>query len=125
VRREPLGDLDSRKAYAIAILDTDASNLKNVQQVQVDLRVTLEFRALLETSDAPSTCLNTILTNIQRRVRSDPRLTATNGGTALIIDMSETGNTVDVDSYADRSVEGAVFLLVKYKHQEDDPRIVA
>lgn len=124
VQREPLGELASRKRYALAVLDTDEADHKQVQTVQVDLRVTLEFRSLLEVGEASSTCLNMMLENIYRRVRSDRRLTTVNGGTPLIIDMSPTANTVDVDSYADRMVEGAMFLLVKYKHSEDDMRVV-
>ena len=125
VRREPLGDLDSRKRYAVAILDTDETKGRQVSCVQVDLAVTIEFRSLMEVTENPSQHLNMILLNIQRLIRSDSRLATINGGTPLVIDFRDTGNTVDVDSYADRSVDGALFCVLKYKHAENDPRIVA
>ena len=114
--------------------DTDARNDLKVQCTQVDLFVTLEFCALLNTGESPSSCLNKMLTNIQRRIRSDPRLAGVNTGipgaptpsdTPLVIDVAELGNTVNVESYAEKAVEGAVFVRVKYRHAENDPRVVA
>jgi hypothetical protein len=57
-----------------------------------------------------------VLGEIQRRIREDRTL----GGLAL--DVRETGNDLDLDTYADKAIEGAVFLEVRYRHATDNPR---
>ena len=58
-----------------------------------------------------------VLAIIQRRVMWD----RTHNGLAL--ETKETGNSVDLDSEADKIVEGAVFFVVQYRHDLDDPRL--
>lgn len=126
VSRTPLGDLDSRKRFACSLLEGTELPIDRTEPcIHKRLRVTIEFRALLNSDEDPAECANMILTNIQRRVQSDPRLAVVNGGQPLVIDIEETGSDLDVESFADRTVEGAVFFVVKYKHRGDDPRVVA
>jgi hypothetical protein len=118
VQRSPLGDRERMKARALAILETSESKDPQVATMHASLSVTLEFWALLNTSDEPAECANVLLLNLQRRIREDITL----GG--IVYNVRETGNIIDVDGYADRQITGAMFLSIMYKHAEDDPRRV-
>jgi hypothetical protein len=116
VQREPLGQEAKKKRYAMAILDEREEKLPQMQTFHVNLSVTIEFWMLLNRNEDPSTCANRLLLNIQRRLREDITL----GG--LVLNVEERANNLDVDSWADKQIEGAMFINVLYKHAQDDPR---
>jgi hypothetical protein len=81
------------------------------------LPVTIEFRMTADRGDQrPAIEAERVLGEIRRRIGEDRTL----GGLAL--DVREIGNDVDLDTYADKAIEGAVFLEVRYRHATDDPR---
>jgi hypothetical protein len=116
VQREPLTERETKKRFALAITETDEQKSEQIQCQHCYLQITLEFNALLNRDEVPSSMCSMILSNMARRIREDPTL----GGIA--INVRETGNTTDVDSWADRMVNGAMFISVLYKHALDDPR---
>jgi hypothetical protein len=125
VQREPLQDAQRRQRFALAVLDGPEEKALGLDVTWPNFSVSLDFSTLMEREEKPSQLLNCILLNIQRRLRSDPRLTNVNGGTPIVITMWEVGNDVNIESYLDREVSGTVFIIVKYKHSENDPRLVA
>ncbi len=116
VQREPLIDGDSRRGRIIAVMEGDENKQPGVGFMSVDLEVELNFRIFLEARDNPYEALNETLLNLQRAIRQDIQL----GG--LVYNVIETGNTLDVTDFAERQVEGSLFLLIRYKHFQDDPR---
>jgi hypothetical protein len=116
VQREPLTQRERKKRYAMAILDEREEKLPQIQTFHVNLSVTIEFWMLLNVNEDPSTCANRLLLNIQRRLREDITL----GG--LVLNVEERGNNIDVDSWTDKQIEGAIFLNILYKHAQADPR---
>ncbi len=116
VQRAPLSDRERMKRYAIAILETGEGKDPQISTMHSQLSITLEFWMLLNIDEEPATCANLVLLNIQRKIREDITL----GG--LVYNVRETGNIIDVEGYADRSINGAMFVTILYKHAEDDPR---
>lgn len=116
VQREPLGERETKKRFALAITETDEQKSDQIQTQHAFLQVTMEFHMLLNRDEVPSTMASMILSNMARRIRSDHTL----GGVA--VNMRETGNTIDVDGFADKIVNGAMFISILYKHATDDPR---
>ena len=117
VEHGPLGDFDNRKRYVAAVVPGRESKQTRYPLTDCTLPVTIEFRMTIDRGDKrPLVEAERVLGEIQRRIAEDRTL----GG--LAIDVRETGNDVDLDTYADKAIEGAVFLEVRYRHGTDDPR---
>jgi hypothetical protein len=113
--------------YAAAVLDTEEQKDPKINQYNAMLRVVVEFHCWVDEGDEPSTAMNRVLGDVQRKMREDVHLTEPDDGRPLIerelsYDLEETGNQGFIDGFADRQVQGAVFFNVKYKHAIDDPR---
>jgi len=118
VEHGPLGDFDNRKRYVAAVVPGRESKQTRYPLTDCTLPVTIEFRMTIDRGDKrPLVEAERVLGEIQRRIGEDRTL----GGLAL--DVRETGNDVDLDTYADKAIEGAVFLEVRYRHATDDPRV--
>ncbi len=116
VQRQPLGDREKRKQYALAILDGQESKDPQIQTAHATLQVLLEFHHVAGVDCDPSEEANRILTDVQRRLRIDIYLNNT------VLRVWETGNELDVDGYTDRQINGLVFVSILYKHSIHDPR---
>jgi hypothetical protein len=117
VEHGPLGDFDNRRRYVAAVVPGNESKQTRYPLTDCTLPVTIEFRMTADRGDQrPAIEAERMLGEIQRRIGEDRTL----GG--LAIDVRETGNDVDLDTYADKAIEGAVFLEVRYRHATDDPR---
>jgi hypothetical protein len=117
VEHGPLGDFDNRRRYVAAVVPGNESKRTRYPLTDCTLPVTIEFRMTANRGDQrPAVEAERVLGEIQRRIGEDRTL----GG--LAIDVRETGNDVDLDTYADKAIEGAVFLEVRYRHATDDPR---
>lgn len=120
VDRAEIGDMSHGKAYTLAIFDqTEAidfgvSTLDGV--LNKTLRLSLEFHALLEAKQRPSTEGNRILGEIQRRMMEDE----TFGGLAIWV--REIGSEFTIDNVNDKQIEGTVFFDAFYRHSRRDPR---
>lgn len=117
VTRYPLGDAEAQALNAVSLIEGDETKTHQMGATRAFLPVEVNFRVYLEPEDEPATCLNNALLNIQRLVRLDPQL----GG--LCEDVREEANSHTIQSFEDRQVEGTVFLSIRYKHAENDPRL--
>ena len=117
VEHGPLGDFDNRKRYVAAVVPGRESKQTRYPLTDCTLPVTIEFRMTIDRGDKrPLVEAERVLGELQRRLGEDRTL----GG--LAIDTRETGNDIDLDTHADKAIEGAVFLEVRYRHATDDPR---
>jgi hypothetical protein len=118
VQRQPLGERENRVGdRVLAVLDPLERADPQIATFHKFLSVVLEWSIRLDPDDEePSECANQVFTSIQRKLREDITL----GG--LSIQVRETGNEKDIESYKDRIIEGAVFVEILYKHRENDPR---
>ena len=117
VEHGPLSDFDNRKRYVAAVVPGREIKQTRYPLTDCTLPVTIEFRMTIDRGDKrPAIEAERVLGEIQRRIGEDRTL----GG--LAIDVRETGNDLDLDTYADKAIEGAVFLEVRYRHATDDPR---
>ena len=117
VEHGPLADFDNRKRYVAGVVPGREVKQTRYPQTDCMLPVTVEFRMTIDRGDQrPAIEAERVLGELQRCISADRTL----GG--LAIDTRETGNDVDLDNYADKAIEGAVFLEVRYRHATDDPR---
>jgi len=129
VTRQRLGERErgAGKQLALGVIEEEEVKVAGagIGNFQAQLRVTIEwFSAYLAgADDDPSEVNNRILANLQRRVLENRTLEVVVGdGSGVATVLRETGNSMDIDDYADRQIGGALFLLVQYKHDELDPR---
>lgn len=116
VLRQRAGARADKKRYVLQVFDTTESKVAQVGWMDCTLRVILEFVALVDSKADPSRVGNRVLGEIQRRVREDIYLNDT------VLNVVEVGNELDVDGTTDRQITGAVFVNVRYKHDQNDPR---
>lgn len=112
----PLTEVQFRKNFAVGILEGDHTLVPQMQVTTNLLNVTLEIFLRIQNVQDGKPEWNAVLTDIHRLIRSDPTL----GG--LISNITITGDSVDVESWLDKKIDGAVFLQLNYKTAEDDPR---
>lgn len=117
VVRGPLTDADARKRLMIGVVDGEEMTRDLFPLVEISLRVAVEFRFTHNKDDAgPSTEANRVLGDIKRKLGEDRTL----GGLAL--DLQEVGSDIILESDEDRGIEGALFVVVKFRHALNDPR---
>lgn len=115
--------------YACSIIDTDESKNRKLQQSNNVLVAVIEFHVWVDDGEQPSTTLNKVLGDVQRKMREDAALTEPDDGRPLIdrqltTDVEEVRNQLFIDGISDRKVSGAIFYNIAYKHGVNDPRIV-
>lgn len=116
VTRSKLSQADRQKQHAMGIYDTEEQQEKKMGLIYCNLRIVIEFYAFVSTTVDQSERMNLILGEVQRRLREDIQLS----GSA--INLEETGNEIDIDGPQDRQCSGAVFLNLKYRYSQSDPR---
>lgn len=117
VEHGPLGDIDHKKRYVAGIVPGVERKETRYPLTDCVLPVAVEFRMTVNRGDKrPGVEAERVLGEIQRRIGEDRTL----GG--LAIDLRETGNEIDIDTYGDKAVTGALFLDLHYRHATDDPR---
>ena len=120
VDRAEIADMSHGKAYTLAIFEgTETSDFgvsTTVGVINKTLRIDLEFHAMLEAKQRPSTEGNRIIGEIQRRMMEDETL----GGLAIWI--QEAGNELRIDNTVDRQIEGTVTFNMLFRHSRRDPR---
>lgn len=115
VVRGPLR-LTSPKRLLAGVVAMKENKSLGTSFVTCRLEVSIDFRYRSQPGEVPASFVETIIGMVQRRILSDRTL---NG---LAVDVDETGNVVDLDDPEDASAEGAVFFIVEYRHDLDDPR---
>lgn len=117
VEREPVNDaVRAGQKAVMAILEGPESKSPIIGQMEVNLRVFLEWTFYLDDGEQGATGFNRVLGEIQRRLREDIYLNQT------VLNVVETGNEPDIDSPHDQQIGGTVFINILYKHAENDPR---
>lgn len=119
VTRSKLSDVDRRKPAVLGIYDTEEQEDKKLNFIYCSLRVIVEFYIYAGVNEDQSEKLNLVLGEVQRRIREDITL----GGLAL--DVVSTGSELDIDGQYDRQVQGALYLNIKYRYRENDPRLAS
>lgn len=129
VIKQPLTEAETRKRYSLAVLDVGTVREFLEFQFRARLNLELRFRALagqvLSRGEDPSDLARTILLNLERRIMEDIHLGE--GGSALATDKLADqviilGDEIDVESFQDKRIEGALFVEVLYKHSHGNPR---
>lgn len=115
----PLGDPDNRKQYAAGIVPgRETKSPFQYPQDQCKLPVAIEFRMTVNKDDfPPGKEAELVLGEVQNRLFIDTTL----GG--LAVDMHETGNEIDLDSYGDKTVQGVVMVEIIYRHFAGKPHV--
>jgi len=121
VKLGPLGNPDNTKRAAIGVVTENETTDFSVNSLTIrNLRVAIEFRITVNKGDDdPAIMGERVLTEVQRIIIGDDTL----GGKAVIV--QEVANQIDLDTYADRAVQGVLFVNVKYRHFNDDNRTIA
>ena len=126
-RGSSLEGLHKTVKYGLAILDTDEFKSPKINQMDVNLRVVMEFFAWVEQDEEPSVAGNRVMGDIQRRMREDINLTEPDDGRSvndrqIAEHVEETGNQLFIDGVQDTQISGAVTWNIRYKHGINDPR---
>lgn len=126
-RGSSLEGIHKTEKYACSVLDTEETKIPKINQMDVLLRVVVEFSAWVDDGVQPSQVGNLVLLDLQRKMREDLKLTEPDDGRPrvereLSNNVVETGNQLFIEGFADRRITGALFLNVSYKHGIQDPR---
>lgn len=119
VTRTDLDTVPKGTKYACAISEnTETVLAETFPTTNKLLSVTVDWVQQLDKGEVPSVEWNRVLGEIQRKIGEDRTL----GGNA--IDCVETGNEPDIDFEGAKTIGGAVFFDVRYRHNVNDPRSV-
>ena len=112
----PLGDEDQRKRYSLGIVPGPERYKHIFPFIERTLQVGIEFRVTVNRGDEkPGDLAERLLTMIERIIL----LNQTWGGIA--IDTNLSNNEVDIQTYADKSAQGVLFVEVMYRHSHESP----
>lgn len=120
-------DLDTReygKRYALAILDTTEAKVPQIGHMECTLTIVLQWSAVLDSADDPSTEANLVLEHLGRKLRENWRLVEDGTGVQLALDTNEIANAIDIADARDRMIGGTMDVQVTYRHARDDPRVL-
>jgi hypothetical protein len=115
VVRGPLPQSTTKRLSA-AVVPMKEQKKQGTSFVECWLEVSVDYRYRAQAGEVPATIVETVAGMIQRRLLTDTTL---NG---LAIDIYDVGNVVDLDHPEDLTAEGAVFFVVHYRHDLQDPR---
>lgn len=116
IHHTPLTEAQFRKNFSLAILEGDHTLNHQMQTDQNILTVTLEIFLKLEEAKEGYKTWNALITDLHRLLRADHTLSG------IIANLEIAGNSVDVESYVDKKVDGAIFIRLHFKTAENDPR---
>jgi hypothetical protein len=120
VARSDIEALSHGKSLTIGIFDASEQKIPALTHLEgamdATIRVIVEWRAMAEVTDKPSTVCNVIHAEILRRIMEDETL----GGLAR--NVLEVGNEFNIEDFKDRQLDGVIFLNIIYKHAKRDPR---
>ena len=118
VTRAPLTNDSWKKQYALGVHESQEQKITGVGMMVCKLRIILEFRLTVGQNQSPSTEVNMVMGQIQRRIADRSWLAG------LAVDCIELSNETYIDNEQDKRVSGAVFVLLTYRHDINDPRLV-
>jgi hypothetical protein len=113
----PLGPTDATKRLSLGIVPGKEKKDRLSRAADCTLPLDIEFRITINQGDVkPQVLGEQVLGIVQQAINRDPSLGD------LVIDMTEVGNEVSLDTYQDRTVMGVVNYEVRYRHAERDVR---
>ncbi|MCO5157872.1 MAG: hypothetical protein M9945_14180 [Aquamicrobium sp.] len=113
----PLELEDHRKKHSVGIVPGPEKERFTFPFIECNFQVGVEFRITVnKNEEKPLIQAERMLTVVKRVVDVD----RTWGG--LAVDTKRTGNTIDLSSYGDKTVFGALFIEVMFRHSHLDPR---
>lgn len=121
IEREAIDDTEQELGDAVGITEGTESNTDELQTVRKTLEVFTEFWVRTQLGDDKSELANSVLTDVIRTLRGNPRLIE--DGTVdcqLAIDTVEVRNELDLET--EDLIGGVVVWNVVYRHDQDDPR---
>lgn len=115
-----LGNFDFAKRAMIGIVAGREEKDPQYPLYNVRLPFAVEFHFTRNKGeDKPGEIAEGVLTIVQNVLHANKRLVFPPDG-PIVIDINETGNEVDIDTYGDKSVAGVVEWVVIYRHSEHD-----
>jgi hypothetical protein len=112
----PLADPDYRRRYSIGLVPQQEIYGDLYPHITRELQVAIEFRVTVNRDDEdPGLMAEHMLGVIETICLAD----ITWGGRA--IDTKLMGNEVNMATFADRTVDGVLFVRVKFRHARHDP----
>lgn len=113
----PLGDTDHKKRYSLGVVPLRERYKHSYPFIERWLTVGIEYRVTVNRGDEkPGIMAERLLTLVERVVLKDQTWDG------LAIDTEFTDNETDMTDYDDKSVQGALFVVVHYRHSHLDPR---
>lgn len=113
----PLGDADHKKRFTAGVVPLRERYSHVFPFIERHLSVGIEYRVTVNRGDDKSGVMaENLLTVLERVVLNN---TTWDG---LALDTELDNNEVDMSDYNDKSVQGVLFITVKYRHQHLDPR---
>lgn len=114
----PLDPGDHKKRYSIGIVPQN-ERYRNDQYplINRNLSVAVEYRVTVNQGDGPPGLLAEDVMAVVERVLIENRF-----WDGLAIDTQLTGNETDMSNYQDKTVMGAVYVEISYRHSILDPR---
>lgn len=118
VQRETLDPSNKGKEFSVAVFDQDEN--KNTDMwpvVRVTMPVTLEFLILVGMSEEPSTKMNMVFRETERRIMEDETFGK------LATNVFFTRSEQSIGGRNDKYIEGAMFFEVGFRHHHKDPSV--
>ena len=117
VQREPLSDDMMMAKYVAYLFDETAARQRATDPTTyAEINCVLAYAVIVEDEENPSTLLNLVASEVERRLLED----VTCGG--LSYDIVFTKDTKIIGWRFDRSVEGEISFLIKFRYNTSDPR---
>lgn len=112
----PLADPDFRRRFSIGIVPQQETYGDLYPHITRELQLAIEFRVTVNRDDEdPGLLAETLLYKVEAICLAD----ITWGGRC--IDTKLVGNEINMATFADRTIDGVVFIKVKYRHARHDP----
>lgn len=112
----PLGD--TKKQFSVGIVPGQETKTHLYPFLQCKLPVAIEFQRVRQKDEGePGPLAEEMLTVAQRVM-----LTSKLGLPEIVIDVVETGNEIDIESFQDKAVAGVLYVDISYRHAHNDPR---
>ncbi|QIG76983.1 hypothetical protein EVC30_155 [Rhizobium phage RHph_Y1_11] len=118
----PLTLGDYSKQFAVGLVVGDEVKRDLFPFKECTLPIAIEFQRVKQKGEGePGDIAEEMLTVVQRVVNEAADLPA-KLGLDWVIDVRETGNHIDLDSFSDKAVAGVLFIEVQYRHARYDTR---
>jgi hypothetical protein len=112
------------KQYTVGIVAGDETKRDLFPFKEATLPIAIEFQRVKQKGEASTAEMaEEMLTVVQRVVNEASTAGTTNTlNLDFVVDVRETGNHVDLDSFADKAIAGVLYIEVQYRHSRYDTR---